>query len=610
MEVQEIMAALPTQAEEDLIEWARKNCPDNLGGEYMIYAAERVDVYPTMEMLMDNDIRRKKVWASRCFCTRCNDDFVTQKVKGADAIYLSYGEDGCTYVVEPEDRLKDLENIGSVSFTDLCHGDEVSCPFCGSEVKLISEKRIRGGRTKRIQVAQLQRIGEYAAIIYWLVSRRIDEFGMDDYDADPRDAFVLCEKGKILHFGIGRCDAYGNHHKSQKWELKRCNHDTWDKIYKDWGSIYDKKSGSAMYPKIPSLIGTTGEKTGLHSYWQQQCARPVSYLRLQKKYPNLENLVNAGHGDLVEDIVYSEAEGLYDHEAQMDEIIDRWKRKPHEMLRMTKEEYKRIEKRHITTEGLRALHLFRNQGFTDSSDRFLRYWSRDRGITTDKLKKAMCQTGDTSMDKYLRYMEKQGCQIHEIQLLIDCRRMTLRLTGQENMAVGGAPLTEEELWPRRLIATHDRLSGILAEETRKQKAAGYQKGFDQVLEKCAPLEWTDGELCIRIPRCNEDLVREGQILRHCVGGYGQSHSEGKNLIFFVRKHRRPERSYYTLNISMGINPYEIQLHGYGNERHGDRKQYVHKIPLKVRQFCDRWEKEVLRPYCLERYKDDNKEKSA
>ena len=43
-------------------------------------------------------------------------------------------------------------------------------------------------------------------------------------------------------------------------------------------------------------------------------------------------------------------------------------------------------------------------------------------------------------------------------------------------------------------------------------------------------------------------------------------------------------------------PVEIQLHGYGNERHGDRKQHRHKIPQKVRDFCDRWEREVLMPW--------------
>lgn len=123
---------------------------------------------------------------------------------------------------------------------------------------------------------------------------------------------------------------------------------------------------------------------------------------------------------------------------------------------------------------------------------------------------------------------------------------------------------------------------------------------------------TDGELCIRLPRSNGDLIREGRVLCHCVGGYGNRHSEGKDLIFFVRHYRRPERSYYTLNISMGLIPKEIQLHGYRNEAHIDKSGSYkrHRIPKKVRAFCNRWEKEILMPYCLARYGAENKEKTA
>lgn len=47
---------------------------------------------------------------------------------------------------------------------------------------------------------------------------------------------------------------------------------------------------------------------------------------------------------------------------------------------------------------------------------------------------------------------------------------------------------------------------------------------------------------------------------------------------------------------------EKQLHGYGNERHGQYKQYTHSIPQKVRNFCDRWKNEVLIPWYVEQQK--------
>ena len=74
-------------------------------------------------------------------------------------------------------------------------------------------------------------------------------------------------------------------------------------------------------------------------------------------------------------------------------------------------------------------------------------------------------------------------------------------------------------------------------------------------------------------------------------------------------HRRPERSYYTLNENLtGDKPRRIQLHGYGNEHHGEHKQHIHKIPQKVLDFCDRWEKEILAPWFAEQRREAAKKK--
>lgn len=91
----------------------------------------------------------------------------------------------------------------------------------------------------------------------------------------------------------------------------------------------------------------------------------------------------------------------------------------------------------------------------------------------------------------------------------------------------------------------------------------------------------------------------------------KKHAGGKDIIFFVRHKRRPERSYYTLNIDFSCGkPREIQLHGYGNERHGPNKQYSHSIPPKVRAFVDRWEKEVLYPWYRTQVKAKINQKTA
>ena len=62
---------------------------------------------------------------------------------------------------------------------------------------------------------------------------------------------------------------------------------------------------------------------------------------------------------------------------------------------------------------------------------------------------------------------------------------------------------------------------------------------------------------------------------------------------FIRRYRRPERSYFTLNEDLtGDRPRRIQLHGYGNE-YANGKRLT--IPKQVLDFCDRWERKVLIP---------------
>ena len=164
---------------------------------------------------------------------------------------------------------------------------------------------------------------------------------------------------------------------------------------------------------------------------------------------------------------------------------------------------------------------------------------------------------DLTPIRVVQYLERQDVRTDGVQLLIDYRKMMRDAEFAEN---------EETLWPRDLVAAHERITQFWS----GRKKASYQLGFTSTFIKYRDLEWTDGELCVMLPRTEEELVAEGKTLRHCVGTYGEMHCSGRP-IFFVRKYRRPERSYYTLQINMmNKEPTEVQLHGYGNER-GRRK---------------------------------------
>lgn len=92
-----------------------------------------------------------------------------------------------------------------------------------------------------------------------------------------------------------------------------------------------------------------------------------------------------------------------------------------------------------------------------------------------------------------------------------------------------------------------------------------------------------GGLTVVVPKNSDEIVQEGKTLRHCVGGYAARHMDGKVVILFIRKARRPERSFLTVELSPDDKPRVRQVHGYRNDL------YAHSSPEeKYAWFFDTW----------------------
>lgn len=61
-------------------------------------------------------------------------------------------------------------------------------------------------------------------------------------------------------------------------------------------------------------------------------------------------------------------------------------------------------------------------------------------------------------------------------------------------------------------------------------------------------EFEHGNFKILIPTCGQDLVTEGQLMHHCVGGYVNEIIENNCYICFVRKKETPEVPYITCQV--------------------------------------------------------------
>lgn len=591
---------LPKQPGESLAHEIMMDIYDSgeLGDNLILYHREAVTLREELRDIMNAEDweRRERTarrrWGARCTCTSCGEDFIAGYIRGNGrrGIVLAEGEDGQTYegYAEP--------GAGANKYLD---GETMLCPRCWNSGQVTPRAELRQGRTYQALQAEVVNVEAYTAVMYWLVSRYVDGAGYDRVLFYPYAALLIDLDGKLRRF---RAKRTGNEVREIVWTPCAASRDPMQIAYYSWEAANHRKVGGWTYAAGPPLDGHTGEKTALEQYIGAGGCWPGAYLHVWQRHPQVENLMRQGFASAVYQAIddrLGQASTRQDlRDAPPIPWVDWREVKPHRMLGMDKAAFREISKKTWSAEIAACWDRYRCQ-LPGAGAAAFEACREKIGVKAIGQLLEMVAAGweDLTPLRVTRYLEKQQMLKDGVQHLIDYRKMLRDARMDE---------TAETLWPRSLMTAHERLTQYWAQYHK----TSYQLGFTSAYIQYRDLEWTDGELCVVVPKVEQQLADEGKVLRHCVGTYGSAHCAGKP-IFFVRHYRRPERSYYTLQIDMtGRGPKEIQLHGYGNERHGANKQHRHQIPQKVRNFCDRWEREILTPWFAERRKENAAKKAT
>jgi hypothetical protein len=209
-------------------------------------------------------------------------------------------------------------------------------------------------------------------------------------------------------------------------------------------------------------------------------------------------------------------------------------------------------------------------------------------------------------EKLMRYLDGNvGCARYGGMSSLDSalRFWEDYLTAAE--AMGYQLHRENVLLPRNLGTAHDNATGQhraqleqeqrIERERREAQRCEDQRERDRLIadtyaERKAKLEEKYGfELdgyIIRIPASGEEILNEGRKLQHCVGGYADRHIQGKTTILFMRKVKKPDEPWLT--IEMNGNKL-VQIHGFKNEGLHTTKGRFAPDPREVyREFLDTW----------------------
>lgn len=132
----------------------------------------------------------------------------------------------------------------------------------------------------------------------------------------------------------------------------------------------------------------------------------------------------------------------------------------------------------------------------------------------------------------------------------------------------------EEVMPAHLEEAHDRTLEKVAFYANEAEAEQIAK----IAKILTPLLMSTDSLIMLAPKNGEEIIAEGRILQHCVGGYVRRHARGDTIILFIRHKDKPKIPFFTIE----VNPETleiIQCHGYRNERDSGFKK-----PDEIKKF--------------------------
>ena len=140
-------------------------------------------------------------------------------------------------------------------------------------------------------------------------------------------------------------------------------------------------------------------------------------------------------------------------------------------------------------------------------------------------------------------------------------------------------------WHDIRIDEYHTAKALKDEEERKE----FYKQFADVAEKYLPLQrYKEDTYIAVIAKSPQDLIREGDILHHCVGrmNYDQKFAREESLIFFIRNANEPDTPYVTVEYSLSKHKV-LQCYGENDHKPNDSVlEYVNKkwLPYANRQL--------------------------
>lgn len=332
---------------------------------------------------------------------------------------------------------------------------------------------------------------------------------------------------------------------------------TWRNRLEKRTTVFDLNHGGTEYlhyreSLAEAVKGTPYGYSGWEYYDDEDL---IKYLALYSESPNVEALTKAG----LENIVCVKLHNQKTHRAI------NWKAiKLNDFFKVSKNDFKEIKK--FSEEETVAFYSRDYALFGRFALLGLKTWQRIRR-NNEKIKYSKMLYEITSLNLYSyernfdkiskfssitklfsyvnrqynenkeenTYRSKSSVLITWSDYIDDCVTLEMDLT---NKSV---------LYPKNVYEAHQQTLSLV--EVKKDEITN--KKIKRRYEELEKFTLEENKMIIRPPKNFDEIVREGEKLKHCVSRYANKHANNRTTLLFIRRKSRPNTPFYTVEIIRG-----------------------------------------------------------
>lgn len=457
-------------------------------------------------------------------------------------------------------------------------GKSGKCQMCGATGIYKCQGKIKGEYGEKIHLFLGQKYKEDGVVLRYMEVEKAWTLGFIEGSDGPEMynaaeeitgvevARAYFEPGKKVQIDYHKHDWYRNE-------------DYWDDCNLYGLANIEIKAAPIMPETYEELKNTVFRYSGLKEYAKNMGKiNPIDYLERYSQTPQIEILVKMGLTDVVEKLV----------KCYYGIVADENARRPDQFLGIRKERVKQLIRKKGDTKLLGVMQMEKRHGqnWTDEQVEHL----AETNLSGTQVEMA---TKYMTLQKLLNRIEKYaGCEYgvecnsasarirHTATIYTDYLSMRINLGYDLNNTVYQQP--------QDLEAAHNKM----VIETNKGEM---DKHLKEVAERYPEIRhvyrglrnkylYEDDIYIIRPAKSAEEIVMEGRLLHHCVGGntYLDKHNTGKAYILMLRFKEKPDIPYITVEID-AKNPRIIQWYG-DKDKKPDEKN--------IQSWLDAWLKKL------------------